>query len=344
MCWDSGEEGLYFLTYGICGSKNASVISAFDLAFRFTNVDSFGNESFLSAGEMKLPTMYFFFSFSYILCFGIWVKNILEIQKGNKSLFADAGDRPIVYDIHKLMGALILVKFFSVFFESIRYHAIEISGHAELWSVLYFAISFVRGFFLFAMILLIGTGWSFVKPFLNDREKKVILVVMMLQVLNNIAIVVLQQETEGENSFKKWTGLLHIVDILCCCAVLVPIVWQVNELEKSIESEDEAVAVADEEPVMATGEKEQVLAKLKLFRTFYLVVVAYIYSTRILVYLFAALLDYRHLWLQSFVVEGVTLAFYVVVGLMFRPVTETSRRKNQMSTEEGVELLGGKGN
>ena len=284
--------------------------------------------------------MFFFFSCSYLLCFGIWVVNIREIQKGNKSLFKDAGDRPIIYDIHKLMSALILVKFLSVLFESIRYHVIEISGHAEVWSVLYYAMSFVRGFFLFTMILLIGTGWSFVKPFLHDREKKMIIVVLILQLINNVAIVVLQQETEGENSYKKWAGLLHIVDILCCCAVLIPVVWQVNELEKGIGLDDEE---GDEEPAEATGEKEQILSKLKLFRTFYLVVVAYIYSTRILVYLFAALLDYKHLWVQNFVVEIVTLAFYVSVGLMFRPVSEPSRRPNQNTTEEGVELLG-KGN
>ena len=32
------------------------------------------------------------------------------------------------------------------------------------------------------VILLIGTGWSLVKPFLNDREKKIVLFVLVLQV------------------------------------------------------------------------------------------------------------------------------------------------------------------
>ena len=74
------------------------------------------------------------------------------------------------------------------------------------------------------VILLIGSGWSFVKPFLTDREKKMILGVIVLQVINNIAIVVLTQETEGEIAFDRWTAILHLVDIVCCCAVLLPFI------------------------------------------------------------------------------------------------------------------------
>lgn len=167
---------------------------------------------------------------------------------------------------------------------------------------------------------MIGSGWSFVKPFLNDREKKVIFIILVLQIVNNIALTVLSNETEGEKSYERWLATLHLVDIVCCCAVLVPIVWQVNSLEKSVEVDD--VDEQDEEERemgLESGEKGEIMSKLKLFRSFYLLVVAYIYSTRILVYLFATMLDFKHLWLRYFVVEVVTLAFYVVVGFMFRP-------------------------
>jgi hypothetical protein len=63
-------------------------------------------------------------------------------------------------------------------------------------------------------------------------------------------------------------------------------------------------------------------SKLKLFRSFYLLVVGYIYMTRIVVYLFATMLDYRHTWMRHFVIELVTLAFYVTVGMQFRPMSE----------------------
>ena len=70
------------------------------------------------------------------------------------------------------------------------------------------------------------------------------------------------------------------------------------------------------------SEKGRILSKLKLFRTFYMLVVAYIYSTRILVYLFATMLNYKHLWIRYFVVEVVTLSFYVVTGYFFRPTVD----------------------
>lgn len=189
---------------------------------------------------------------------------------------------------------------------------------------------------MFIVILLIGTGWSFVKPFLNDREKKVVLVILCLQVANNIALVVLSHLTEGESKYESWTAILHLVDILCCCAVLLPIVWQVNMLEKSIgEDVDENNLVGDgetdddgrhqsngDEVELEYGEKGQILNKLKLFRSFYLLVVAYIYATRILVYLFATLLSYKYLWVRYFVVEVITLTFYVTVGMMFRPMAD----------------------
>jgi hypothetical protein len=249
------------------------------------------------------------------------------------------------------MSVLLFFKFLSVFFESVRYHAIRVLGHAEFWGFVYYFFTFIKGVFLFTVILLIGTGWSFLKPFLNDAEKKVICLVLTLQVINNVAFVILTNETMGEFGFSKWNATLHLVDILCCCAVLIPIVWQVNSLEKSIlgsgggssssnnnnEDGDDAIEQQDkhqqlesyedeqeqqEEMIDVGGENGRVLAKLKLFRSFYLLVVAYIYTTRILVYLFATMLNYKYLWIRYFVIELVTLCFYVVVGLMFRPMVE----------------------
>jgi hypothetical protein len=78
------------------------------------------------------------------------------------------------------------------------------------------------------------------------------------------------------------------------------------------------------------------------------VVIAYIYSTRILVYLFASLLDYRHLWVRYFVIEIVTLWFYVSVGLMFRPMSEANYQglQSKFDNDDGrldeVELLSSK--
>jgi G protein-coupled receptor 107 len=238
-----------------------------------------------------------------------------------------------------------------------------------------------QGITLFTVILLIGSGWSFVKPFLSDRERNMILAILVLQVINNIAIVVLTQETEGENAFDKWTAVLHLVDILCCCAVLIPIVWQVNQLEKNMEQnqhhdedgdaqdanggadrptlydidefDDEHVTEDELEEVPINGNSsrrtstarppdDRLAAKLKLFRSFYLLVVAYIYITRIVVYLFASFLNYRHAWVRYFVVEVVTLIFYCTVGMLFRPMNENPYLHLRRRPDAG-RSVGGKG-
>ena len=117
--------------------------------------------------------------------------------------------------------------------------------------------------------------------------------------------------------------------------MLVPIVWQVNALEKGIGDEDEDEEIATNEP--EDGEKGEILEKLKMFRSFYLVVVAYIYATRILIYLFTSVLDYQHIWVQHFVIEIVTLCFYVVVGFMFHPKQENAYRKVGKEETNGAE-------
>lgn len=405
--FEPGQAGLYFLIYQVC-YKDISpttafldIHSRFELDFHFSNVDMFGRESFLSSGEMILPLLFFCFFLMYAICLYLWISNIRLIKDG-KSGYFDVGDlpassaltisgnkfiatTPTIYPIHYLMGFLLVLKTLSLLFESIRFHYLRVIGHALFFSAVYYTFAFLKGITLFTVIVLIGSGWSFVKPFISDREKKMILGVLILQVLNNIAIVVLTQETEGENSFDRWTAILHLVDILCCCAVLIPIVWQVNQLEKNMEQndkrdehegddeereeeegsflnnnrfdnddecipEDELDEISIDENNASNcqnGADKQtgggpsdarMASKLKLFRSFYILVIAYIYMTRIVIYLFAATLNYKHTWIRVFVLELTTILFYSTVGYLFRPMNENPylhlrKRKGGSSTE-----------
>lgn len=64
------------------------------------------------------------------------------------------------------------------------------------------------------------------------------------------------------------------------------------------------------------------MRKLTLFRQFYLMVVSYIYFTRIIVYLVDATLPFRQEWLGAFFSELATLAFFCVTGYKFRPAAD----------------------
>ena len=329
-------------------AQHAEIRTTFEIDFHYKNKDQLGLDSYLTAGEMPLPVIYFYFFISYLLCTVIWVLNISGIQKGREGCFASSGERPVVYAIHHLMSLLLVFKTVTILLESIRYHYIRMTGHAEFWSVMYYAMSFVKSVFLFTVVLLIGSGWSFIKPFLTDREKCILFVVLVMQVVNNIAIVVLASESEGERVYDDWSAVLHMLDILCCCAVLFPIVWQVNSLEKSLGDRDDETEEQQEVDSQERSDQQKTLAKLKLFRSFYIIIVSYIYSTRIAVYLFATILDYRHTWVRYFFTELATLVFYAVMGLQFRPMSENpylalNKRDDEIVFEKEMELQGGIG-
>uniref|UniRef100_A0A7S0UHF2 GOST seven transmembrane domain-containing protein n=1 Tax=Pseudo-nitzschia delicatissima TaxID=44447 RepID=A0A7S0UHF2_9STRA len=371
-----GEEGFYFLMYQVCyksddelengaNDKLFDIHTRFELDFHSSNMDRFGRLSYLSRGEMNLPWLFLGFSVMYAVCIYIWHFNIKLIKEGKQGYFDIEGEEgpptlpgqpeapsPTIYPIHYLMGVLLTLKFCTLLFEAIRYHFLRVRGHAEFFSFVYYTFAFIKGMSLFTVILLIGSGWSFVKPFLTESEKKMILAVLVLQVINNIAIVFLTQETEGEIAFDNWTAVLHLVDIICCCAVLMPIIWQVNQLEKNMENNEHKGDEGKEEEAfindqfddednhipenefedIPTGDDDsesdapipdaRMAAKLKMFRSFYMIVIAYIYMTRIVVYLFSASLNYKHTWVTDFVLELTTVVFYCSVGYMFRPMIE----------------------
>lgn len=326
-----GEDGLYFLMYQVC-SNLTEIRSTFGIDLHYKNKDILGSDSYLTAGDMPLPVIFFYFSISYFGCWLVWVMNIRSINQGKGTILGESlpGQSIMVYPIHHVMSLLLIVKTLTTFLESVRYHFLRITGHAEFWSVLYFAFSFLKGMLLFTTILLIGSGWSFVKPFLTDREKKIIFFVLSLQVLDNIALLILARETKGETKFEDWNAILHLVDIICCCAVFVPIAWQVSTLESKLESDNykDGRSTSDnleeipESPDEISEENARTLSKLKQFQCFYLMVVAYVYTTRIAVYLLATTLDYKHTYVRYVVAEIATLAFYVMTGLRFRPLPE----------------------
>ena len=117
-------------------------------------------ESYLSAGEMTLPHMFFLFTVLYAICLFIWIRNIRLIKEGKPSLL-DSGEpveaaasTPVgrgaqmpgvtVYPIHYLMGSLLTLKFLSLLFESIRYHYLRVTGKTVFWSSIYYTFAFLK--------------------------------------------------------------------------------------------------------------------------------------------------------------------------------------------------------
>lgn len=165
----TGDEGFYFLMYQVCYKGDASkeknelldIHSQFELDFHFSNLDVFNNESYLSAGEMALPHLFFWFSLLYAICLYLWISNIRLIKEGKPGHF-DSGMPPqgaapptplgrgvqaptvTIYPIHYLMAFLLTLKTMTLFAESIRYHYLRVTGNAVFWSAVYYTFTFLK--------------------------------------------------------------------------------------------------------------------------------------------------------------------------------------------------------
>jgi cell division protein FtsW (lipid II flippase) len=128
---------------------------------------------------------------------------------------------------------------------------------------------------LFVVILLIGTGWTLIKSYLNDKDKKILLVVIPLQVLANIAMIVVGESSPGSQQWLTWVpsqtidifgfvinhtsvllskrkidfsnwiqrDIFNIVDIICCAAILIPILWSIKHLRQAAQTDGKGTQI-----------------------------------------------------------------------------------------------------
>ncbi|XP_012151906.2 protein GPR107 isoform X1 [Megachile rotundata] len=285
------EEGLYNLYFHNCPNYKYDVPVALDFTIQISEINS-GN--FLSAGEMPLPALYFMMALLFFLSGCFWV----FILKKSK--------HP-VFKIHYLMAILVYLKSLSLLFHGINYHFIQTKGeHVAAWAILYYITHLLKGAVLFITIVLIGTGWTFIKHILADKDKKLFMIVIPLQVLANVAEIIIEESEEGDIEHKTWRDVFILVDLLCCGAILFPVVWSIRHLQEAAHTDGKAAVN---------------LRKLKLFRHFYIMIVCYIYFTRIIMYLLKITVPFQYEWLDEMFREMATYVFFVLTGYKFRPAS-----------------------
>lgn len=87
------------------------------------------------------------------------------------------------------MAVLVFLKSLSLLFHGINYHFIQTKGeHVAAWAILYYITHLLKGAVLFITIVLVGTGWTFIKHILADKDKKLFMIVIPLQVIRKTKI------------------------------------------------------------------------------------------------------------------------------------------------------------
>lgn len=210
----------------------------------------------------------------------------------------------------------------------------------------------LRTLFFFVIITLIGTGWSFFKPFLSDRDKTIIMIVVPLQVLDNVAMVITDATSPGSIGWLAWvSNVICDMSHVTCAIMRILLLSLTASLERCfpisgyhllrcypnshhLVHQTFTRGITNWRERYAPRKYTQSvsvltwlfhftaarnLRKLRLFRQFYLIVVSYIYFTRIIIYLLDATLQYNLFYLGDVFTELATLSFFIVVGHKFRP-------------------------
>lgn len=255
--------------------------------------DNRGN--YLSAGEMQLPALYCTMAVLFFLSGCFWV-------------FILRQSKHPVFKIHYLMAVLVFLKALSLAFHGVNYHYIERLGvHIATWAVLFYVAHLLKGALLFVTLILIGTGWTFIKHVLAPRDKKLFMAIIPLQVLANVAKIILEESEEGAIEHHAWRNIFTLVDLICCGCISFPVVWSIRHLQEASRIDDKAAMN---------------LRKLKLFRHFYVMIICYIYFTRIIVYLLSITVPFQYGWLDEMFKEMSTYVFFVLTGYKFRPASQ----------------------
>lgn len=94
------------------------------------------------------------------------------------------GEKEHVQHIHWLMLALVSLKCLTLFGQAIMYYVIEHQGSAHGWNWVYYIFTAMRGLLFFTVVILIGSGWSYMSSHLliDERTRQVLLLVIPLQV------------------------------------------------------------------------------------------------------------------------------------------------------------------
>ncbi|KAL3523385.1 hypothetical protein ACH5RR_016219 [Cinchona calisaya] len=283
------EPDEYNLVFGNCQTEFQVSMKVHTEMY---NIDDEGRPDFLPAGQTSLPRLYFSFFLAYAVKLAIW--SFICLKR-----------RLTVHKIHLIMAALLLFKALKMICASEDKMYIRKTGTPHGWDVAFYIFGFLKGVTLFTVIILIGTGWSFLKPYLQEREKGVLMFVIPLQVLENIASVVISETGPVKKAWFTWNEMFLLIDVLCCCIILFPIFWSIGSLKEASRTD---------------GKAAKNLEKLTLFKQFYIVVIAYLYFTRVVVSAIGANINYRYHWVSVAAAEGASLVFYLFIFYNFQPV------------------------
>ncbi|XP_072396179.1 uncharacterized protein [Diabrotica undecimpunctata] len=273
----------------------------------------------------------------------------------------------LTYKIHFMMVTVMFLKAAVLVLRAggwyyVKKHRI----HSPILDKAYYGVEIARGGFQSITQLLYGTGWDFSKQTLSAREKILLIIAAPVQILAIVGQILLPKSQENPVSVSNLTTPENIMNISQLTSIdqigsnstMIKVQAAAEDILTNFQTStmyttfrimtivlDWAGTIFMLIPVILT--LTQIWARprsigrcamLNRFRVFFVLLLVYLYGTRVLIYELETRLPNRWSFVDDLVKEGSTFIFVVLTGIIFgRPLPENSQFS--LSVDENYQNL-----
>ena len=247
--------------------------------------------SFLSFERRTEPYYKLLFFFVFLLMLYSWASYCWR----NK-LYANR--------VHLVLGVLLVSKTLLQFCEFFSLTHFAAKGKHDFTTSLYLFVLGLKSAVFLAAVLLLGSGWVYLRPFLGKQEKRAISLVLALQIAASVFFALSKKEDTNFSTELGAEAFSFLIELFCFIYSFSVILATIKELENAV----------------GVKEKEKFnLLKLKQFQRFYKIVMVFYYSSNIFMWVLSAILPIFLTWFR-FLLQGlIESTLYGLMLLMFRP-------------------------
>ena len=103
-----------------------------------------------------------------------------------------------VFAIHYFMAAIVLAKSLAVATQALRLYFLQLDGYSSwTWAAAYYLATVLFTTCSFALLVLLGSGWSLLKSHLTFGQSAALFFVLLLQILANVSRVIFETAKQG---------------------------------------------------------------------------------------------------------------------------------------------------
>ncbi|KAH7846587.1 hypothetical protein Vadar_015763 [Vaccinium darrowii] len=154
--------------------------------------------------------------------------------------------------------------------------------------------------------MLTGSGWSFLRPYLQTRQKLVLAIGISLQIITNVSYIYVNDSGPFKKNYTYWNTAFIPLDAFGFSVVIVLTIMSIRSLKESAK---------------ADGTAARTLARMTLLRDFLVCAGMYWYLTRTMKYIIWYDDCFSGSWTDAWV-ETFTVIFYIAMFYLFRPKDE----------------------